>query len=72
MPFINYNQSMKLLEQIDNGKCSGKCKQIWMRHLRNALKNKNNPLKLDKTKRKKLTKAINKIGKNKKTRKNSL
>jgi hypothetical protein len=49
MPFINnYNGAMKIVKDIRNGSCKGKCKTIWMRTIKYALKSKTNPLGLNK------------------------
>ena len=66
MPFIrSYNGAMKLLSEIGTGTCKGKCKKIWTRNLRYALKTKTNPLALTKKQRQNMTeKLLNVSGKN--------
>ena len=62
MPFINnYNESMKLLEDIKKGKCIGTCKSIWSRNFKYAVKAKSNPLKLNTLQRKIMTKKLKSI-----------
>ncbi len=66
MAFIStYNGAMRLLNSIGTGKCSGRCKKLWIRNFRYALKTKTNPLKLTSSQRKSLTKRIKEVsGKN--------
>ena len=66
MPFISsYNGAMKLLAEIESGKCEGNCKSIWVRSFKYALKAKSNPLKLNTQQRKIMTKKLKSIsGKN--------
>ena len=53
MPFIkSYNGAMQILAGIGNGTCKDRCKTIWIRNLKYALKTKTNPLALNKTQRK--------------------
>jgi len=68
MPFVDKKGAMKLLKEIENGKCPGKCRAIWMRNIKYALKTETNPLKLTKTEREKMLKIIEKIS-GKKTKK---
>ena len=64
MPFIHsYNGAMQQLSSIGNGKCTGKCKSSWIRNFKYALKTKSNPLQLNKTQRKALTKKIKEVSK---------
>ena len=37
MPFVDKKGAMKLLKEIENGKCAGKCRAIWMRNVKDAL-----------------------------------
>lgn len=73
MPFVSsYNKTMKLLEEIESGKCSGTCKSIWIRNFKYALKTKSNPLKLNTLQRKLMTKKLKSVSgrnSNKKTNK---
>ena len=47
MPFIkNYEEAMDVLKSIETGKCSGRCRRIWMTNFKNSLKIKTNPLNL--------------------------
>ena len=66
MPFIkSYNGAMKILAEIENGTCKERCKTIWIRNLKYALKTKTNPLALNKTQRKNITEKIKSVsGKN--------
>ena len=68
MPFVDKKGAMKLLKEIENGKCAGECRAIWMRNIKYALKTETNPLKLTKTEREKMIKMIEKIS-GKKTKK---
>ena len=61
MPFVDKKGAMKLLKEIENGKCAGDCRAIWMRNIKYALKTETNPLKLTKTEREKMIKMIEKI-----------
>jgi hypothetical protein len=62
MPFIkNYEQAMNVLKSIENGKCSGRCRRIWMTNFKNALKTKTNPLNLTESERKNMTKKMNNL-----------
>ena len=61
MPFVDKKGAMKLLKEIENGKCAGDCRAIWMRNIKYALKTETNPLKLTKTEREKMLKMIEKI-----------
>lgn len=66
MPFIsNYNGAMQILSEIGTGTCKGKCKSVWVRHIKYALKTKTNPLGLSNTQRKTITAKIKSVsGKN--------
>ena len=62
MPFIkNYKEAMNVLKSIETGKCSGRCRRIWMTNLKNALKTKTNPLNLTMSERKNMTKKMNSL-----------
>ena len=61
MPFVDKKGAMKLLKEIENGKCAGECRAIWMRNIKYALKTETNPLKLTKTEREKMLKMIEKV-----------
>ena len=62
MPFIStYNGAMKLLSEIGSGTCKNKCKSIWIRNFKYALKTKTNPLKLTSYERKNMTKKIKEV-----------
>ena len=37
MPFVDKKGAMKLLKEIENGKCADKCRAIWMRNVKYAL-----------------------------------
>ncbi len=64
MAFITtYNGAMKLLQSIENGKCAGRCKTLWIRNFRYALKTKTNPLKLTTKERKSLRNKIKSVAK---------
>jgi len=54
MPFINKNGAFKLLDDMMNGKCTGACRQSWLRNIAYALKTDTNPLKLTKAEHKKM------------------
>ena len=56
MPFLsNYNSAMKVLSEIGTGTCAGRCKTLWIRNIRYALKSKTNPLGLTAIQRKRIT-----------------
>ena len=62
MPFIvSYNGAMKLLAEIGTGTCKSKCKSIWIRNFKYALKAKSNPLKLTTQQRKMMTKKLKSV-----------
>lgn len=62
MPFIhNYNGAMNILAEIGTGTCKKKCKAIWTRNLKYALKTKTNPLGLTNQQRKNLTEKLKSV-----------
>lgn len=63
MPFISsYHGAMRQLASIHNGNCKGRCRQIWVRNLKNALKSKKNPLHLKSAAQKKaITKKLREL-----------
>ena len=62
MPFIrNYNSAMQILSEIGTGSCKGHCKSVWIRNIKNGLKNKTNPLQLNREQRKSITEKIKSI-----------
>ena len=61
MPFVNKIGAFKLLREIENGKCSGKCRSIWLRNIKYALKTKTNPLNLTTIERQLMKKQIKNI-----------
>ena len=59
MPFVgSYSKAMSILSKIGNEKCVDKCKSVWIRNFKYALKTKSNPLKLTRYTRRKLTQKI--------------
>jgi hypothetical protein len=66
MPFVgSYSKAMSILNEIGNGKCKDKCKSIWIRNFKYALKSKSNPLKLTQFTRRKMSQKIELVsGKN--------
>ena len=66
MPFVgSYNKAMSILSQIGKGTCKDRCKSVWIRNFKYALKTKSNPLKLTPDTRRKLTQKIELVsGKN--------
>lgn len=66
MPFVSsYSKAMSILSEIGNGKCVDRCKSVWIRNFKYALKTKSNPLKLTRHTRQKLTRKIELVsGKN--------
>ena len=59
MPFVgSYSKAMSILSEIGKGKCVDKCKSIWLRNFKYALKTKSNPLKLTQNNRRKMEKKI--------------
>jgi len=68
MPFIHtYNAAVRQLQSINNKNCTGRCRQIWLKNIKYALKSKKNPLHLNKSQKKSLRKHIG--GLTKKSRK---
>jgi len=62
MPFIHtYTKAMEILSDMEIGTCKGKCKSIWIRNLRYALKTKTNPLGLNEKQRKNMTEKIKNV-----------
>lgn len=62
MPFIrNYNSAMQILSEIGTGSCKGHCKSVWIRNIKNGLKNKTNPLQLNREQRKSITEKIKSV-----------
>lgn len=62
MPFIHsYVSAMRQIGSMRNGNCTARCRQIWMKNIKNALKSKKNPLQLNKTQRVSLKNAIKEI-----------
>ena len=66
MPFIqSYNGAMQILAEMGTGKCKDRCKSVWIRNLKYALKTKTNPLGLTRKQRETMTKKIKSVsGKN--------
>jgi len=66
MPFVSsYSKAMSILSEIGNGKCVDRCKSVWIRNFKYALKAVSNPLKLTRYTRRKLTQKIELVsGKN--------
>jgi len=52
---------VKILKDIKNGSCKRKCKTIWMRTIKYALKTKTNPLKLTKKQYDTINQKIKKV-----------
>ena len=52
---------MRQIGSMRNGNCTARCRQVWMKNIKNALKSKKNPLQLNKTQRKSLKDAIKEI-----------
>ena len=68
MPFIhNYNAAMQILAEIGTGTCKDRCKSIWIRNIKYALKTKTNPLGLNNAQRKRLTEKIKAVSVRKNT-----
>jgi hypothetical protein len=67
MPFVgSYNGAMKVLKTIETGSCAGRCRSIWTRNFRAALKSASNPLGLTPEQRVSLTAKLDSL-KGKKT-----
>ena len=66
MPFVgSYSKAMSILSEIGNGKCADRCKSVWIRNFKYALKAKTNPLKLTNQERKNMTQKVKSVsGKN--------
>jgi hypothetical protein len=59
MVFIGtYKEADTLLNQMANGICVDRCRQVWRQHIRLALTKKTNPLKLTKAQKKALSKKL--------------
>lgn len=59
MPFVgSYSKAMSILSEIGSGKCTGRCKSVWIRNFKYALKTKTNPLHLTRYTRRKMTQKI--------------
>lgn len=59
MPFLKgYKDANKLLDEMKTGVCDTGCRKVWMPHIKKALVSKTNPLKLNKTEKKKLDKKV--------------
>ena len=59
MPFVgSYSKAMSILTEIGNGKCVDRCKSVWIRNFKYALKTKSNPLKLTRHTRQKMTQKL--------------
>ncbi len=62
MVFIGtYKEADAILNQIQNGSCEGRCRQVWRQHIRLALTKKTNPLKLTKKQKQNLAKKLDKL-----------
>jgi len=62
MVFIGtYKEADSILNDIESGTCSGRCRTVWRQHIRLALTKKTNPLKLTKAQKKSLSKKLKKI-----------
>lgn len=59
MPFLKgYSDAMKILADVEKGKCDSACRKVWMPKLRKAVTQTSNPLKLNKTQRTSLDKKL--------------
>ena len=59
MPFLKgYSDAMKILADVEKGKCDSACRTVWMPKLRKAVTQTSNPLKLNKTQRTSLDKKL--------------
>jgi hypothetical protein len=47
---------MDMLKSIETGKCSRRCRRIWITNFKNSLKTKTNPLNLTMSERKNMPK----------------
>jgi hypothetical protein len=62
MPFIrNYNGAMQILAEIGTGTCNSRCKTVWIRNIKYALKSKTNPLGLSTEQRKNITQKMKSV-----------
>jgi len=62
MVFIgSYKEADMLLNQMENGTCAGRCRQVWRQHIRLALTKKTNPLKLTNLQKQALSKKLKKL-----------
>ena len=59
MPFLKgYADAMKILADVEKGKCDASCRKVWMPKLRKAVTQASNPLNLNKTQRTSLDKKL--------------
>ncbi len=59
MVFIGtYKEADDILNNIATGTCEGRCRSVWTRNIKYALKTKTNPLKLTAIQKKNLTKKM--------------
>lgn len=62
MPFIGtYAAAMRILNDIEKGKCTQSCRSIWTRNIKYALKTETNPLHLNQAQRKSLIHKLNQL-----------
>ena len=48
MPFVgSYSKAMSILSEIGNGKCADRCKSVWIRNFKYALKDQIESFKTD-------------------------
>jgi hypothetical protein len=72
MPFLKgYDDAVRVLKDMEVGKCKGSCRSVWMRNIKYALKTKSNPLKLSKSERKRLNLKLKGMVKTRRSRRSS-
>jgi hypothetical protein len=59
MPFLRgYTDAVKVLTDIEKGKCDSACRKVWMPKIKKAVTQASNPLQLNKTQRTSLDKKL--------------
>ena len=66
MPFIDKHQAFELLQDMIDGKCIERCRQVWLRNIGYALQTKTNPLQLTKAERTRMEKKLKEVKETKK------
>ncbi len=70
MPFIRKGGAFRLLNAMETGRCAGECRSGWLARIQYALKSKSNPLELTASERRRMTRKVAAVKRNR-TRKQS-